>query len=139
MSFFTQDQLKAIADALGDTEAGLTGTEIQHLFATCNLNDPGPITKRVRIFNAFAKSQNDKQHRTHILEFVRQALKPAQYSRKPERYEPMRALVNPALAFAGLVEIGRASCRERGCPYVQISVDDVALQKKTTDTTTNLR
>src|SRR3546814_7288080 len=66
MAFFTQDQLKAIADALGDTEAGLTGTEIQHLFATCNLNDPGPITKRVRIFNAFAKSQNDKQNRTHI-------------------------------------------------------------------------
>src|SRR3546814_5991936 len=46
---------------------------------------------------------NDKQNRTHILEFVRQAMKPAQYSRTPERYEPMRALVNQALAFAGLV------------------------------------
>src|SRR3546814_16819862 len=30
-------------------------------------------------------------------------MKPAQYSRTPERYEPMRALVNQALAFAGLV------------------------------------
>ncbi len=29
MAFFTQDQLEAIAGALGDTDAGLTGTEIQ--------------------------------------------------------------------------------------------------------------
>src|SRR3546814_17082550 len=103
MAFFTQDQLKAIADALGDTDAGLTGTEIQHLFATCNLNDPGPITKRVRIFNAFAKSQNDKQNRTHILEFVRQAMKPAQYIRTPARYAPTSALVNQTLDFTVLV------------------------------------
>src|SRR3546814_19752837 len=103
MAFFTQDQLKAIADALGDTEAGLTGTEIQHLFATCTLHDPGPITKRVRIFNAFAKSQHDKQNRTHILELVRQAMKPTLYTRTRSRYEPTRAPDNHALAFAALV------------------------------------
>lgn len=103
MAFFTQDQLEAIAGALGDTEAGLTGTEIQHLFATSKIDDPGPDTKRVRIYNAFAESQNTKQNRTHVLEFIRQAMKPARYSRAPERYEPMRALLNQALAFAGLV------------------------------------
>ncbi len=103
MAFFTQDQLKAIADALGDTELGLSGTEIEHLLATCQMIDPGPSTKRIRIYNAFVESQNTRQKRTHILEFIRQAMKPARYSRTPSRYEPMRALLNQALAFSGLV------------------------------------
>ncbi|WP_454621997.1 TIGR02391 family protein [Bradyrhizobium cenepequi] len=103
MAFFTQDQLEAIAGALGDTDAGLTGAEIQHLLASSKMVDPGAVTKRIRIYNAFVESQNTKKNRTHILEFIRLAMKPARYSRQPERYEPMRALLNQALAFAGLV------------------------------------
>ena len=96
---FTQDQLEAIAGALGDTSAGLTGTEIQYLLASSKMTDPGPITKRIRIYNAFAESQNTKKNRTNILEFIRLAMKPARYTREPQRYEPMRALLNQALAF----------------------------------------
>lgn len=103
MALFSQDQLEAIAGALGDTEAGLTGPEIQHLIASTKMSDPGAMTKRVRIYNAFAESQNTKRNRTNILQFIRLAMKPARYSRSPERYEPMRALLNQALAFAGLV------------------------------------
>lgn len=103
MALFSQDQLEAIAGALGETDAGLTGPEIQYLLASSKMNDPGPSTKRIRIYNAFAESQNSKQNRTNILEFIRLAMKPARYSRAPERYEPMRALLNQALAFAGLV------------------------------------
>ncbi len=102
MPKFTQDQLEAISGALGDTDAGLTGTEIQQLLASSKMTDPGPITKRRRIYNAFAESQNTKKNRTHILKFIRLAMKPARYSREPQRYEPMRALLNRALAFAGL-------------------------------------
>jgi uncharacterized protein (TIGR02391 family) len=103
MAFFSQDQLEAIADALGDTTHGLTASEIQHLLASSKMTDPGPITKRIRIFNAFVESQNTKRNRTNVLEFIRLAMKPARYSRQPGRYEPMRALLNQALAFAGLV------------------------------------
>lgn len=103
MALFTQDQLEAIAGALGDTEAGLTGPEIQYLIASTKMNDPGPMTKRVRIYNAFVDAQNTKQNRTNVLQFIRLAMKPARYTRAPERYEPMRALLNQALAFAGLV------------------------------------
>lgn len=103
MAFFSQDQLEAIAGALGDTTHGLTGPEIQHLLASTKMNDPGPITKRIRIYNAFVDCQNTKKNRTNILEFIRLSMKPARYSRDPERYEPMRALLNQALAFAGLV------------------------------------
>ena len=103
MAVFTQDQLEAIAGALGDTSAGLTGTEFQFLLVSSKMTDPGPITKRNRIYNAFVESQNTKKNRTHILEFIRLAMKPARYSREPQRYEPMRALLNQALAFSGLV------------------------------------
>jgi uncharacterized protein (TIGR02391 family) len=103
VAFFSQDQLEAIAGALGNTTDGLTGPEIQHLLASSKMNDPGPITKRIRIYNAFVESQNTKQNRTHVLEFIRLAMKPARYSRAPERFEPMRAQLNQALAFAGLV------------------------------------
>src|SRR3546814_16026327 len=42
----------------------------------------------------------------------------------------------PTLAPRIPDEIGRASCRERGCQYVEVSVYDAKLKKKITDKTT---
>lgn len=100
---FTQAQLEAIAYALGDTSIGLTNPEIELLIRSAKMVDPGKTTKRVRIYNAFVESQNTKRNRTHVLQFIRLAMSPARFSREPERFEPMRATVNQALAFAGLV------------------------------------
>lgn len=100
---FTQSQLQAIADALGDTSEGLTGSEIGHLLATNKMSDPSSeMTKRHRLYNAFAHSQNARQDRLGILAFIRKSMRPELYARSPERYEPMRANLNRALAFAGL-------------------------------------
>jgi hypothetical protein len=56
---FTQSQLRAIADALADTNEGLSGSEIGHMLATCHTDDPTPtLTKRHRLYNAFAAKQN---------------------------------------------------------------------------------
>jgi uncharacterized protein (TIGR02391 family) len=100
---FSQSELQAIADALGDTSNGLTGSEIGHLLKTCRMDDPTTeLTKRHRLYNAFAHTQNAKQDRIPILAFIRHAMKPAQYARQPERYEPMRMNLNRALAFSGL-------------------------------------
>ncbi|WP_298280522.1 TIGR02391 family protein [uncultured Bradyrhizobium sp.] len=103
MATFTSSQLRAIADALADTTEGLTGSEISHLLAVCKMQDTDPqITKRHRLYNAFVHSQNERQERTRILGFIRHAMKPERYIREPERYEPLRANLNRALAFAGL-------------------------------------
>ncbi|CDX38211.1 Ymh [Mesorhizobium sp. ORS 3359] len=100
---FTQDQLQAIADALGDTSAGLTGSEVGFLLRTCEIRDTDPsITKRHRLYNAFAHEQNTRGDRIRILGFIRKAMKPTRFVREPERFEPMRANVNRALAFAGI-------------------------------------
>ncbi|ATW02118.1 TIGR02391 family protein [Sphingorhabdus sp. YGSMI21] len=103
MKLFTQAELEAIASALGDTVEGLTNPEIELLIRSAKMIDPGKMTKRHRIYNAFAESQNSKRNRTHVLEFIRLAMSPARYSREPARYEPMRAALNQALAFAGVL------------------------------------
>lgn len=100
---FTQSQLQSIADALGDTNEGLSGSEIHHLLVTCHISDTDPlITKRHRLYNAFANYQNTSQKRDSILAFIRKAMKPERFARFPERFEPMRANLNRALAFTGL-------------------------------------
>jgi uncharacterized protein (TIGR02391 family) len=126
---FSQAELEAIAGALGDTEAGLRGPEIALLLATCGMVDPGEITKRHRIYNAFVESQNKRQDRTRVLGFIRHAMKPARYAREPHRFEPMRANLNQALAFSGLVvtdagEIEKAD-RARTLPEAQRRARDL--------------
>jgi len=68
MAMFTSSQLRAIADALADTTEGLTGSEISHFLSVCGMIDNDPqITKRHRLYNAFAGSQNERQDHTRIL------------------------------------------------------------------------
>jgi uncharacterized protein (TIGR02391 family) len=100
---FSSSQLEAIARALGHTEDGLTGGEIGHMLSTARIVDTDPgITKWNRLFNAFANCQNRLGHRRNILAFIRFAMKPDRYAHSPQRFEPMRANVNRALAFVGL-------------------------------------
>ena len=100
---FSQSELQAIADALGETSEGLTGSEIAHTLASCKMADPSSdMTKRHRLYNAFVASQNSRQDRGAILAFVRKSMNPASYARQSERFEPMRMNLNRALAFAGL-------------------------------------
>lgn len=100
---FSQGELEAIAAALGDTSEGLTGSEIGHLLASIQMIDQTPTaTKWVRLHNAFVERQNRAQNRRAVLEFMHQAMLPARYAKRPERFEPMRANLNRALAFSGL-------------------------------------
>ncbi|MCD4504502.1 TIGR02391 family protein [Chromobacterium piscinae] len=103
MAFFNQTQLEAIAAALGHTEEGLKGAEIEFLLRAARMSDVTPAdNKRHRIYNAFVESQNTRQDRTHILAFIRFSMKPERYLTMPERFELMRQNLNSALLFAGL-------------------------------------
>ncbi|SFT26928.1 TIGR02391 family protein [Methylobacterium sp. yr668] len=100
---FQQSDLEAIAAALGDTGDGLTGSDIGFLLRTCRMGDPTPaLSKRYRLYNAFAEHQNRAQNRRAILQFIRQAMRPTRFARIPNAYEPLRANLNKALAFMGL-------------------------------------
>jgi uncharacterized protein (TIGR02391 family) len=60
------------------------------------------MTKWKRLHNAFVERQNFSGHRRAVLQFIREAMKPERYARRAERFEPMRANVNRALAFVGM-------------------------------------
>ncbi|MCK8780812.1 TIGR02391 family protein [Rhizobium sp. NTR19] len=103
MAVFSQPQLEAIADALGHSEEGLTGSQIGQMLALTGIVDTDPsMTKRKRLFNAFAASQAARRDRKYIIAFIRKTMNPARFAREPHRFEPMRANLNRALAFCGL-------------------------------------
>jgi len=53
-----------MADALGEKNNGLTGSEIGHLLNSCRITDPSPdMAKRYRLSDAFVESQNTRQDR----------------------------------------------------------------------------
>ncbi len=77
MASFTAPQLEAIAEALGDTADGLTGSEIGYLLASAKIADTDPALKKShRLYNAFVKDQNARKDRTHVMAFIRKAMKP---------------------------------------------------------------
>jgi len=100
---YSSSELEALAKVLGDTEEGLTGSEIHTILASMEMTDPTPLeTKWRRLFNAFADRQNRSQNRRAINEFIRRAMSPARYIQNPERFESRRTKVNRVLAFSGL-------------------------------------
>jgi uncharacterized protein (TIGR02391 family) len=60
------------------------------------------MTKWKRLYNAFVERQNHSHNRRAIIQFIREAMKPERYAKQPERFEPMRANLNRALAFSGI-------------------------------------
>ena len=103
MALLSQIEVESIADALGDTAQGLSGSEIGHILQTLKMPDPDPgITKRRRLLNAFVADQNKRSNRTGVMEFIRRSMAPGRWLRDRDRYEPLRANLNRALAFMGL-------------------------------------
>jgi hypothetical protein len=118
---FTQSQLEAIAGAMGDTDDGLTGSEIAHLLASCKMKDPDPaLAKRHRLYNALALSQNERQDRLAVLAFIRKTMKPERFgaSRKDlSRCGQISTLRWHSPVFASpKPEKSKAPIRPRRCP-----------------------
>lgn len=102
MATFTQSEVEALADALADTDVGLTGSEIGHLLNICGMQDPQPVaTKRRRLLAAFSESQNGRADRVAIVAFLRKSMKPERWLRERHRFEPLRERLNAALSFVG--------------------------------------
>jgi len=103
---FDQQTLEAISRVLGDTEKGLTGSEINHFLDTCEIPNVAPLaTKWVRIYNAFAEYQNKNQNGNGVIGFIHNAMKPVRYTDRKDIFEWRREKLNYALSFVGL-ELG---------------------------------
>jgi uncharacterized protein (TIGR02391 family) len=100
---FSAQQLEAFCRILGDTEAGLTGTEIGYLLRDSNIPDSSPdMTKWKRLFNAFVGFQNEHGVGNHVLVFIKRAMDPARYVECPTSFHARRNRLNPVLALCGM-------------------------------------
>src|SRR5689334_16107431 len=96
-------KLEAICAVLGDTEAGLTGSEIGRLLSRCGIDDPNPThTKRHRLFEALQARQVTDGCANNVFAFVQAVMDPVRFRGNHARYEELRGALNEALSFEGL-------------------------------------
>jgi uncharacterized protein (TIGR02391 family) len=101
--------LRRICDVLGDTELGLNGREIAALLREARVDDPGDITKRRRLFEAFQARQTRDRAANAVLACIELALSPDRFLDAPEAFDLWRSQINEALSFVGLVITERGS------------------------------
>lgn len=95
--------LEAICAVLGNTDEGLTGSQIGKLLILCGIADPLPgTTKRHRLFAALNAQQYQDNSANRVLEFVQMALDPARFLGRAPTFGKLRSDINQALAFCGL-------------------------------------
>ena len=99
---FDAEHLEAICRVLGDTDRGLTGTEIGHFLRSMTVDDVSPTdTKWRRLYNALAHTQNSHQVGNHTIMLINRAMNPVRYSRAKEAFQWLRDELNVVLAFSG--------------------------------------
>ena len=100
---FDEPNLQALADILGDTNSGLTGSEIGRLLKGCGFPDPIPqMTKRHRLYAALAEKQKADGCANNILSFVTHVMNPVRHVGNRDYFEAERGKLNSVLAFSGL-------------------------------------
>lgn len=71
-----------------------------------NIEDvDGKNTKRIRLYNAFAKACNESKCSNQVLKFITVALAPERYVNDRQRFESLRENINQQLAFSELANL----------------------------------
>jgi uncharacterized protein (TIGR02391 family) len=100
---FDLGSLETICDILGETNSGLTGTQIAKYLAECNIYDPQlNSTKRKRLYDALALKQQEDRCSNHILNFLKHVMRPSRHIQNQEWFNITRHQLNIALSFEGL-------------------------------------
>ncbi|MBU2922426.1 TIGR02391 family protein [Winogradskyella psychrotolerans] len=94
--------LEGIAKTIGDTNRGLTGSEIGYILQMAKLKDVDPVnTKWRRIYNSFVEFQNKNQTSNNILNFVKLSMDPSRYVGNTNLFNELRDELNQKMSFAG--------------------------------------
>jgi len=98
-----EELIEGICRIIGDTDKGLTGTEIGKLLLDSKIPDTDPsLTKWKRLYNAFANWQNDHQCSNNIWDFIKRAMAPVRYLNDKDKFEFRRIELNKRLSFIGI-------------------------------------
>lgn len=95
--------LEALCKVIGDTNNGLTGSEIAKAIEESKMQDISPTdTKWRRLYNACSEVQSRTGCSNNILTLISNAYSPALFIVNREVFEERRSEVNKVLSFAGL-------------------------------------
>ena len=99
---FDATVLQGIAEVLGATDSGLTGSEIAHTLAQVRVPDVNPtMTKRHRLFSALAERQNKDRVGNCVVAFMTEAMAPVRYRDNPAIFSRRQDDLNEVLIHAG--------------------------------------
>jgi len=94
--------LEAIAKVLGDTNSGLSGSEIANLLANSKIPDVDPQnTKWRRLLNAFIEFQNQHQVGNHVIVFIHSSMDIARYVNDRTTFIQRKNDLNQVLSLSG--------------------------------------
>ncbi|MDE0615344.1 MAG: TIGR02391 family protein [bacterium] len=100
---FSADVLEGIAEVLGATEGGLTGSQIATHLGRAKVPDVNPeMTKRLRLFNALAARQNQDKVGNCVVAFIISAMAPVRFRNKPAEFTRLQGELDEVLIHAGL-------------------------------------
>lgn len=118
---FSDNALRGLCGILGDTNSGLTGSEIDELLTSMGLAVPqtvgqihgitvtGSLSKTKRLIKALGDHQAESGSGNYVVAFIHRAMDPVRYVGRHAVFAQRRDELNVALALAGytLAENGR--------------------------------
>lgn len=95
--------VEGVANVLGETSYGLTGSEIGSLLHRCKVPDllPG-ATKRHRLREALLVRQSRDQASNCVIKFISEAMQPVRYGTDPALFSRRQGELNEVLVHVGL-------------------------------------
>jgi len=110
---FSEEQLRSLCRILGDTNEGLTNTEIDQLLLSARIDDPisrtpkspyyyKSISKKDRIYQALFHRQTLDQCGNNVANFIITAMNPVRYVKDRHKFELRLEELNKVLSFSGL-------------------------------------
>lgn len=95
--------VEGVAEVLGATDSGLTGTEIGTLLSRCGIFDVTPTaTKRYRLRDALLARQRKDGAANCVIGFITVAMEPVRYREDPALFTLRRDALDEVLVFIGL-------------------------------------
>ena len=95
--------VEGVADVLGETNGGLTGSEISTLLERCRVPDLAPgATKRHRLRYTLLDRQGRDGASNCVVNFVTEAMRPVRYRNDPSVFSARQGALDEVLVFIGL-------------------------------------
>ncbi len=95
--------LRGVADVLGETSDGLTGSQIGQLLRVAKISDVAPTaSKRDRLFEALHARQQYDQAANCVIALITHAMSPVRYRDEPQSFSQRRDRLSEVLVFLGL-------------------------------------